>query len=137
METIKAGCVLINKESKKVAIIYREKQRDYSFPKGHMELGETIQECAIRETAEETKRVAKIVEGYQPFEERYTTPSGEKCVCYTFIAFDMGPSDNQSEDTHDTYWIPIDEVESKLTYTNLKVMWRKVYERFGEIMSKD
>ncbi|MBP3631289.1 MAG: NUDIX domain-containing protein [Clostridia bacterium] len=136
METIKAGCILINKESKKVAIIYRERQRDFSFPKGHLEPNETIKECAIRETAEETRRVAKILDEYQPFEERYTTPSGEKCICYTYIAFDMGPSDNQSTDTHDTYWIPVEEVETKLTYENIKSTWRKVYERLGEILSR-
>ena len=44
--------------------IYRKKQEDYSFPKGHMEKGETIKETAIRETEEETKRAAEIIDEY-------------------------------------------------------------------------
>ena len=55
MITEKAGCFLIRKETKEIALIYRTKQNDYSFPKGHVEKGETLKEAAIRETAEETK----------------------------------------------------------------------------------
>ena len=33
----KAGCILLNTESKSIALVYREKQKDYSFPKGHQE----------------------------------------------------------------------------------------------------
>ena len=58
MITKKAGCFLIKKETKEIALIYRKKQEDYSFPKGHVEEGESIKEAAVRETAEETKRVA-------------------------------------------------------------------------------
>lgn len=36
METLKAGCFLINRETKEIALIYRKKQNDYSFPKGHV-----------------------------------------------------------------------------------------------------
>ena len=33
MITEKAGCFLIKKETKEIALIYRKKQNDYSFPK--------------------------------------------------------------------------------------------------------
>ena len=52
-KVIKAGCILINFSDKKAGLIYRTKQNDYSFPKGHVEEGETVMECAIRETKEE------------------------------------------------------------------------------------
>ena len=44
MVTEKAGCFLIKKETREIALIYRQKQEDYSFPKGHMEKGETLKE---------------------------------------------------------------------------------------------
>lgn len=133
METLKAGCFLVNKETQEIALVYRQKQNDYSFPKGHLEKGETLEECAVRETAEETKRVAKIVKKYQPYVERYTTPKGEKCACYMYIALDEGASDNTSEDTHPTMWIPFDDVEQKLTYQNLKDTWNNVKDKISEL----
>lgn len=129
METMKAGCFLIDIDKKCVALVYRTKQNDYSFPKGHVEKGETLEECAIRETAEETKRIAEIVKNFEPYIERYTTPSGENCVCYMYIAIDKGVSDNTSEDTHDTYWIPFEKVEERLSYQNLKDTWNKVKDK--------
>lgn len=54
MKVEKAGTILINLKTKKIGLIYRKKQKDYSFPKGHKEINETLMECAIRETNEET-----------------------------------------------------------------------------------
>lgn len=134
METIKAGCFLINKITKSIAIVYRKKQNDYSFPKGHLEKGETIEECAIKETEEETKRKVAIIKDLKPYIEKYFTPKGEYCVCYMFFAFDNGKSDNQSTDTHDTYWIKIDEVEKILSYDSLKKMWNIVLKNIKKLL---
>lgn len=134
MPTIKAGCFLVNKEDKSVGIIYREKQKDYSFPKGHVEDGEQIEHAAIRETAEETKRECEIVKDFEPFKEEYTTPRGEVCVCYMFIAIDKGVSRNSSEDTHIFQWIPFEEVENILSYESLKKTWREVKNNVAKVL---
>ena len=44
MEILKAGCFLINTKSKCIALVYRKKQNDFSFPKGHLEKDETLEE---------------------------------------------------------------------------------------------
>ena len=116
--TLKAGCYLLNLDLESVAIIYREKQNDYSFPKGHLEENESLEECAIRETAEETKRIGRIVS--KPYVSRYTTPKGEDVENYMYIAIDEGKSDNDSTDTHEFKWVKIDEVIDVLTYDSLK-----------------
>ena len=134
MATQKAGCYLIDTQTKMVALIFREKQNDFTFPKGHLEQNETLEECAIRETAEETKRNAKIVTTISPIVETYTTPKGEDCECHMFVATDKGPSDNTSTDTHDLVWTPIDEVVGKLSYDSLKKSWQKVLPEILKIL---
>lgn len=134
METLKAGCFLINKETKEIALIYRKKQNDYSFPKGHVENGESLKAAAIRETAEETKRIADIMEKYEPYIEKYTTPKGENCICYMFFAIDKGKSDNDSLDTHDVVWTQLNKVEETLSYDSLKNTWRSVQDTIIKII---
>ena len=136
MITKKAGCFLINKETKEIALIYRQKQNDYSFPKGHVEKGETLEETAIREKAEETKRIAKILDEYPPFVEKYTTPQGENCVCYMFFAVDKGASANNCEDTHDVIWTPFANVEEILSYDSLKNTWKAAKSIIIEILER-
>lgn len=136
METQKAGCILINTQTKSIGLIYRDHHNDYSFPKGHVEEGETALETAIRETAEETKREAAVIDGVNPYEEHYTTPKGEACVCYMFLALDNGPSDNDSTDTHDLVWTPFDKVEETLSYPSLKTVWNFFKPAIAKILNK-
>lgn len=135
METVKAGCFLINKKDNTVALVYRAKQNDYSFPKGHLEEGEDLKTCAIREVAEETKRKAEIIDSIKPFVQRYKTKVGEKCICYMFIAIDIGKSDNTSLDTHELHWVEIDKVEEVLSYTSLKKEWKRVEKHILKVIN--
>lgn len=136
IKVIKAGCILLNRKNNTVAIVYREKYHDYSFPKGHLEEGESIEECALRETAEETKREARFLEKNPIFISKYTTPKNEDVSLFYFIAEDIGPSDNTSSDSHPTFWVPIDKVEDKLTYERVKVSWRAVKAKVKEYCIK-
>lgn len=125
----KAGCILINFDKKAIALVHREKQNDYSFPKGHLEGNESLIECAIRETEEETKFACEILEKDPIFIEHYVTPSGENVEMYYFIAKYIGKSDNTSLDTHETHWILVDDVYDLLTYDSLKNVWNNVKEK--------
>lgn len=136
MTTNKAGCFLIDTKNMKVAIIYRKTRNDFSFPKGHLEKGESLEECALRETAEETKRDCKIVKEFQPIVEKYTTPSGEVCENHNFLAIDIGKSSNKSPDTHDMFWVNFEDVENKLSYENLKNTWRKAQPEILRILGR-
>lgn len=50
---IRCGTIILDFERKKILIIQSYK-RFWGLPKGHMEEGETPEQCAIRETLEET-----------------------------------------------------------------------------------
>ena len=122
----KAGCILINKKDKTIALVYREKYNDYSFPKGHLEEGETLKECALRETAEETKRECKFLKEEPIYIEEYVTKGGENVLLTYFLSEDVCQSSNNSLDTHETIWVPFEDVYSTLTYSTLKVMWNSI-----------
>ena len=136
MATQKAGCVLVNVETKQIGLIYRDIQDDYSFPKGHLEPGETLQECAVRETAEETKRDCEIVEDAGFTVEQYTTPKGEECETYMFLAVDTGKSDNTSTEVHDLIWTDFEKVEDVLSYQTLKNTWDFYKEKIAKMLGK-
>lgn len=136
MATKKAGCVLVNTKTKMIGLIFRDFRNDYSFPKGHLETGETLQECAIRETAEETKRDCKIIEEAGEFVEHYTTPNGEECETHMFLAVDTGKSDNTSTDVHDLIWTSFEKVEDVLTYQTLKDTWNFFREKIAKMLEK-
>jgi 8-oxo-dGTP pyrophosphatase MutT (NUDIX family) len=52
-ETIKAGCVVVN-ENGEVLLVSDKERKIWSFPKGHAENGETLEQVALREVQEET-----------------------------------------------------------------------------------
>ena len=88
----KAGTILLNLNSKQIGLVYRETDKKYSFPKGHLEKGETLKQCAIRETEEETLRRNHLLINEEIYILKYTTPSGENIECYYYISVDDGPT---------------------------------------------
>ena len=134
MKVKKAGCILVNIETKKIGLIYRDRHNDFSFPKGHLEEGETLLECAIRETEEETKRKVKIYEDKIVANDHYVDSNNDESDVYYYIGIDDGISDNTSLDTHTLIWKDYDEVEELLTYRNLKSIWNSVKDIIYKLM---
>jgi 8-oxo-dGTP diphosphatase len=63
-----AGGVVIREapDGPRVAVIHRPRHDDWSLPKGKLDSGETIEEAALREVAEETGLACEIVEELAP-----------------------------------------------------------------------
>lgn len=121
----KGGCILINSQ-KEVALVYRDKFNDYTFPKGHIEPYETIKECALRETIEETGRECVLLTNEPIAINKYTNYEGE-IITYLYLAKDTGKTKrNIAEKDKETFrWIPFDEVANTLTYPDLKTTWQE------------
>ena len=130
----KAGCILINKELKKIGLVYRKKLNDYSFPKGHLEENETLSECAVRETTEETGRDCKLISDKEIGVIEYTNYEGQ-IKTYMFLALDKGKTNKKiaEKDKEELVWVNYNEVESKLSYQNLKDFWNKVKEKVEKV----
>ena len=135
MATLKAGTILVNLENKKIGLIYRKDKIGYEFPKGHLEKGETLEECAIRETEEETGRKNHIVEELEIV--KYVTSKGEDVELHFYIAIDDGET-NQiivEEDKEENIGVNVEEVENKLTFKNLKKVWNNSKEKVIKILN--
>ena len=137
MKVKKAGTILINLPRKEIGIVYREKRNDYTFPKGHLEDGETLKECAIRETEEEIGRKNHIVFEEKVHVENYITPSGEDVECYYYLAIDDGKTDKEFSDDlkEKIVWLDYKEVKSKLSYDSLRIVWDEMYPLVDEILN--
>ena len=94
--------------------------RDWSFPKGHMETGETEVETAVREIKEETSIDVMIDPTFRETVSYFPKRDTQKTVVY-FIAraknFDYFP---QEEEISEIRWVDIGYASSILTYENDK-----------------
>ena len=135
----KAGTILLNLQTKKIGLVYRDSENDYTFPKGHLEKGETLEECAVRETEEETLRANHLLINKEICINTYTTPSGENVENYMYIAIDDGPTSKNIDikDQENLKWISPDDVENILTYDNLKELWNKIKSPIKDIFENN
>lgn len=68
-------CWRVKNSTIEVALVHREYYKDWGFPKGKQDPGETLAECAVRETLEEAGFKVKL--GRKLGVISYTLPSGE------------------------------------------------------------
>ncbi len=127
----KAGTILINKDTKKIGLVYRKKHNDISFPKGHLEEGETLLECAVRETLEETGRKCRILEDKAIYIDKYKNKEGIVYVYY-YLAIDLGEETTNTEE--EFVWIDISEVRKVLTVDSLISLWDEIYPKLVEVL---
>lgn len=139
MSIKKAGTILINLENKKIGLVYREKTNDYSFPKGHLEKGETILECAVRETEEETLRKNHLFNNKEVDIIKYDSEEEKNVEVYYYLAIDEGETIKNipQKDREKLIWEDINDVYSLLTYENLKEMWKKIKNQVKEILEQN
>lgn len=119
-KTLKAGAIILSKLDKnKIALLYRSRENDWSFPKGHIDEGESVVQAMIREIQEETGLIVRIIEKLPDF--NYTSFSGEIVSLKMFLVKSENDSLLKTEfEDDDIQWILIDKVIETLSYDNLK-----------------
>ncbi|MBI2326941.1 NUDIX domain-containing protein [Candidatus Curtissbacteria bacterium] len=133
-----------------VLVTQHSKHKGWDFPKGHREIYESEEQTALREVEEETGVKGEIIERagetkYFYWEEgpdfapstsfdrtqgkSLRASSGKQKVLKTVVFYLMRyKSDGDATtafEVSDHAWLPIDEVEDRLTFKDTKEMWRK------------
>lgn len=129
----KAGAIILSsKDRKNIALLYRGRQNDWSFPKGHVELGENDIQTMVREIQEETGLSVNIIKDLP--DHFYISPREGKISTKMFLASsedDLKLKLEFKED--DIKFIPCAEVIEKLSYDNLKEYFASVIKTVEEV----
>ncbi len=90
----------------------------WSFPKGHVELGETEVQTALREVREETGLRIQLLKGFRHSVEYYPKPNIRKQVIY-FLGNTQDESITpQEEEVSEARWLDLEEAYRQVTFDN-------------------
>ena len=116
-----------------ILMIRHKAKGNRSFPKGHMEAGETEYATALREVMEETSSHIAIVSDFRATVNYSPSPGVMKEVVY-FLAFTTSPDVRPREgEIAEVEWIPLEQAEGCLTHENDKTVFRAAMERMQNL----
>lgn len=92
----------------------------WSLPKGHIELGETAEQTAIREVAEETGIRGSVLAALGRIDYWFVTDGRRvhKTVHHYLMRFLGGELSDEDLEVAEVAWVPIREVPSRLAYAD-------------------
>ena len=117
------GCIIIEKD--KVLLIQQTKGH-WGFPKGHVEVGETEIETAIREVKEETNLDVEINENKR-YTMEYITDKGALKQVVLFVAKKVNGNEKyQESEIKSMKWMTFGDAIKTITYDNTRELFSKV-----------
>lgn len=121
------GAIIFN-EGK--VLVVKQTSGFYGFPKGHVEIGETEKETAIREIKEETGLDIKIISDKRYTQSYIVKENVHKDVVFFLASIENNNEKRQVEEIEEILWVDINEVENILTYDSLKELWKEAKKDF-------
>jgi len=118
---IKAGGIVIKEDGgqKFILLVYRKKENDWSFPKGHVEPGEEIQKTVLREIEEETGLKTEIVNELEP-NKYIDSKTGDATITYMYLLRAITNDLKPEYEGDEVEWVKFDEIRDRLSYDSLK-----------------
>ena len=121
-----AGSIVFRLDSKEPQVLLvtaRRNPRNWIFPKGHIEKGETPEEAALRETREEAGIIGDLIAPAGILE--YGFLGAKARVEYFLVQFrgEAGPP----EDGRQRTWCRLEDALERLNYKNSRKLLRKAW----------
>jgi 8-oxo-dGTP pyrophosphatase MutT (NUDIX family) len=125
------------KDTQVAALIGRIDRRGrmlWSLPKGHIERGETAEQTAIREVAEETGIQGSVLAALGSIDYWFVTEGRRvhKTVHHYLMRFLGGELSDEDLEVSEVAWVPLKELPSRLAYADE----RRLAEVAGELIDK-
>lgn len=138
-ETSAGGVVIdVHEGRARIAIIARRNRAgriEWCLPKGHVEPGETLEQTAEREVAEETGIIGRVLVTLGTVDYWFSTPDHRihKMVHHYLLEATGGEltvDGDPDQEAIDAAWFPLESVHEKLTFPNerriAQVAWQRL-----------
>jgi 8-oxo-dGTP diphosphatase len=113
-EEVRAAGGLVVRDGK-VAVVHRPRYDDWSLPKGKLEPGESFEEAAVREIAEETGARARIVRELDS--DRYIDNRGRpKLVRWYLMDVDDAGEFTPDDEVDELRWLAPERARDLVSY---------------------
>ena len=106
----------------------------WSFPKGGIDEGETVEQAALREVAEEGGIGASIIKKLETLKVFFSDQNGErvmKFITYFLMKYESDTPEGHDWETAETRWVEVEEGKKMLAFRNEKQLLQKAYEEQG------
>jgi 8-oxo-dGTP pyrophosphatase MutT (NUDIX family) len=128
------------RDSQVAALIGRIDRRGrmlWSLPKGHIEQGETAEQTAIREVAEETGIRGSVLAALGRIDYWFVTDGCRvhKTVHHYLMRFSGGELCDEDLEVAEVAWVPIQELPSRLAYADERRLAEVAHELIDKLQS--
>ena len=128
-----AGGIVYKDKGAKILLAQHSQHHGWVFPKGLIgdrQKGENKEDTARREVEEETGVKAKIIKPLTPVTYWFVLEKEKvrKTVYYFIMEFVGGDITKHDREMEKVEWLPVEEVEDRLTYPSDKTVWQEARE---------